>query len=134
MIPVSDSLYLVVHTVVGGILTLGSALLLVPVLQFLRSRRSPMSLDSVGHYFVCFAGVLNLVWGLALLATRGDAEVARLLAAPSAVGFALMSLFRIPFSRDETIVKELGRAPRFEVFVFGVAALFFGAAALDGCA
>jgi hypothetical protein len=131
VIPVSDSLYLGVHVTVGWLLTLGSALLLFPAVRFLQSRSSPMALDAVGHYFVAFAGVLNLVWGLALLATSGDAGTARLLAWPSCAGFALLSLFRIPFSRDAVIVAELGRVPRYEVIVFGLAALFFAVAALS---
>jgi len=130
VIPISDSLFLLVHSITGWILTAGSALLLLPVFQFLRSRSSSLALDAVGHYFVAFAGVLNLIWGLALLATSGEVEHARLLAWPSCAGFALLALFRIPFSRDAVIVAELGKAPRFEVIVFGLAALFFGAAAL----
>lgn len=130
MIEISDTLYLGVHKAVGWFFTVGSALLFLPAIRFLHSRSSPMSLDAVGHYFVAFAGVLNLVWGLALLATSGDAETARLLAWPTCAGFALLSLFRIPFSRDEVIVAELGKAPRYEVIVFGIAAIFFGMSAL----
>jgi hypothetical protein len=130
VIPISDAVFLIVHTAVAWILTLGSALLLLPAAQFLRSGSSPLKLDAVGHYFVAFAGVLNLVWGLSLLATSGDADLARSLAWPSCVGFALLSVFRIPFSRNEVIIAELGKAPRYEVIVFGLAALFFGAAAL----
>jgi hypothetical protein len=130
LIPISDAVFLAVHTTVGWILALGSALLLLPVLRFLSSKSSPLKLDAVGHYFVAFAGFLNLVWGLALLATSREADTARLLAWPSCAGFALLALFRIPFSRDALIVAELGKAPRYEVVVFGLAALFFGAAAL----
>lgn len=127
---ITDSVYLGVHTAIGWFLTVGSALLFLPAIRFLYSQSSPMSLDAVGHYFVAFAGVLNLVWGLALLATSGDADTARLLASPTCAGFALLSLFRIPFSRDEVIVAELGKAPRYEVIVFGIAAIFFGMSAL----
>ena len=130
MIPISDSVFLLVHTIVGWIHTLGSALLLFPAVQFIRSRSSSLTLDAVGHYFVAFAGVLNLFWGLALLATSGNADHARLLAWPNCVTFALLALFRIPFSRDEVIKTELGKAPRIEVIIFGLAAIFFGAAAL----
>jgi len=127
---IPDAAFVLVHTVVGWVHTLGSGLLLFPVFQFLRSRSSSLKLDAVGHYFVAFAGVLNLFWGLALLATSGSAEHARVLAWPNCAIFALLALFRIPFSRDPLIVTELGRAPGIEVIVFGIAALFFGAAAL----
>jgi hypothetical protein len=130
VIPISDSVFLLVHTIVGWIHIVGSGLLFLPVFQFLRSRSSSLKLDAVGHYFVAFAGVLNLFWGLALVATSGDVEHARLLAWPNCAVFTLLALFRIPFSRDALIVAELGRGPRVEVFVFGVAAVFFGAAAL----
>ena len=130
MIAISDAVLLMAHKVVGGIHTLGSGLLLFPAVQFLRKGSSPIALDAVGHYFVAFAGVLNLFWGLALLATSGDAEQARALAWPNCAAFALLSLFRIPFSRDAAIVAELGWAPRYEVIVFGLAAVFFGMAAL----
>ena len=130
MMAISDSVYLGVHTAVGWFFTLGSALLLFPAVKFLYSKTSPMALDAVGHYFVAFAGVLNLVWGLSLVATSGDAATARLLAWPTCAGFALLALFRIPFSRDEVILAELGKAPRYEVIVFGVGAIFFGLSAL----
>ncbi|MBW2421633.1 MAG: hypothetical protein JRH19_24045 [Deltaproteobacteria bacterium] len=130
MSPISDPTYLLVHTVVGWLMTLGSALLLLPAVQFLRGKKSPLALDAVGHYFVAFAGTLNLVWGLALLSTSGEAEQARLLAWPSFAGFALMALFRVPFSRNEVILSTLGKAPRYEVVIFGVLAVFFAAAAL----
>ena len=130
MIPISDSTFLLVHTAAGWFLTLGSGLLLLPVFQFLRSRSSSLQLNAVGHYFVAFAGVLNLFWGLALIATSADAAQARLLAWPNCVVFALLALFRIPFSRDPVIVAQLGKAPRIEVIVFGIAAVFFAAAAL----
>ena len=131
MMQVSDSVFVLVHTVVGWIHIVGSGLLFLPVFQFLSSRSSSLKLDAVGHYFVAFAGVLNLFWGLALVATSGSAEEARLLAWPNCAVFALLAAFRVPFSRDEVIVAELGKAPRVEVVVFGVAAVFFGAAALS---
>jgi hypothetical protein len=130
MIPISDSSFLLVHTIVGWFLAVGSGLVLLPVLQFLRSRSSSLELNAVGHYFVAFAGVLNLFWGLALIATSADAAQAHLLAWPNCVVFALLALFRIPFSRDPIIVAQLGKAPRIEIIVFGIAAVFFGAAAL----
>jgi len=71
-----------------------------------------------------------LVWGLALVATSGDVDTARLLAWPTCAGFTLLSLFRIPFSRDEVILAELGKAPRYEVIGFGIGAIFFGMSAL----
>lgn len=127
---VSDPVFLLVHTLLGWFHILGSGLLFLPAVQFLRSGESSLALGAVGQYFVAFAGVLNLFWGLALVATNGEAETARLLAWPNCATFALLALFRIPFSRNAEIRAELGRGPGIEVYIFATASLFFAAAAL----
>ena len=64
-------------------------------LAFLTTGRSPVPTNVVGHYFVAFAASALVGWGLCLRAAARDAGLRAALAVPTAVGLALMGLYRI---------------------------------------
>jgi uncharacterized membrane protein len=112
-------------TIVGWILVAGGMVISLPPFQFIARGHSPLGDDGVLHYFLAFCASLNIVWGLILLAAARDPQFAELVALPSAVGFALMSLWRIPLCRRPDVLAGLGKAPTVEVVVFGLIALAF---------
>lgn len=112
-------------SVIGWILLAGGVLISVAPLQFVIKGQSSLGEDGVLHYFLAFCASLNVVWGLMLIVAASDPVFVEKLAMPNAVGFALLSLWRIPLSRHPDVLAKLGKAPMGEVFVFGLIAAVF---------
>lgn len=113
-------------TVLGWILLAGGLLISVAPAQFITRGRSPLGDDGVLHYFLAFSGSLNVVWGLIMLVAASDPEFAHKIALPCAIGFALLSVWRIPLCRLPEIQEKLGKAPTYEILVFALIAAVFG--------
>ena len=118
--------YLLVVKLVGWILTLSGAALMLPPLQYLGSGASAAGDSGVTHYFFAFAACLLVVWGLILLSAASHPVWAQQLAMPSCIGFALLSISRIPLCRDSDVLKQLGKGPMIEIPIFALFALYFG--------
>ncbi len=114
-------------SVIGWILLAGGALISVAPFQFLIKGQSALGEDGVLHYFLAFCASLNVVWGLMLIVAASDPVFVERLALPNAVGFALLSLWRIPLCRHPDVIEKLGKAPMAEVVVFALVAAVFAA-------
>ncbi len=112
-------------SVMGWVLLAGGVVISLPALQFITKGQSALGNDGVLHYFLAFCGSVNVVWALILLAAAGDPALAVKIALPCAVGFALLSLWRIPLCRHPDVLAKLGKAPMAEVFFFAVIAGVF---------
>jgi hypothetical protein len=64
-------------------------------IAFLALGHSPVPTNAVGHYFVAFAASAMIGWGGSLRAAASDAALRRRLAIATAIGMALMGLYRI---------------------------------------
>lgn len=111
--------------IIGWVLLAGGFVISIAPLQFITRGRSALGDDGVLHYFLAFSGSLNVVWGLIMLVAASNPIFAEKLALPCAVGFALLSLWRIPLCRLPQIQENLGRAPMVEVFVFALISAVF---------
>lgn len=114
--------------IIGWLLLAGGVLISLPPLQFITKRQSSLGDDGVLHYFLAFCASLNIVWGLILLAAADEPLLAEKIALPCAVGFGLMSVWRIPLSRHPHVLEKLGKAPMFEVAIFAMIAAVFAVA------
>ena len=113
-------------SIIGWILLAGSVVISLVPLQFLTKGQSALGDDGVLHYFLAFCASLNVAWGLILIVAATDPILVELIALPSAVGFALLSAWRIPLSRHPDVLEKLGKAPMAEVVIFAlIAATFF---------
>ena len=112
-------------SVIGWILLAGGVLISVAPLQFIFKGQSALGEDGVLHYFLAFCASLNVVWGLMLIVAASDPVFVEKLALPNAVGFALLSLWRIPLCRHPDVLAKLGKAPMGEVLVFALIASVF---------
>jgi hypothetical protein len=117
--------YATIVTVTGWVLIFGAIAIAVSPAQFLLKGSSSLGEDSVLHYFMAYSSAVQLAWGAALVIAAGAEQWAHAIALPSALGFALMSLWRIPLGRNAEVLERLGKAPRVESVVFALASAFF---------
>lgn len=120
-----ENTYTVVLFVIGLIFSLGSVPLGLPVIQYLRRGQSAIGDDGVAHYFLAFSSALSLIWGLLMMQASTSPVAAAAMALPCALGFALLSAWRIPLSKNPSVRDRLGRGPQIEVFLFALLAVYF---------
>lgn len=112
--------------ITGGALILLGFILFIAMLIFLNTGRSPIPSNGVGHYFVAFTGSVLVAWGLSLQVASQNIELARLLAPASAIGMALMALYRLVIVLSSADVRAwVGFIPVDEAFLFSGLAIAF---------
>ena len=91
----SDPAYSRLYGYTGAVFMSIGAVFFPAFIAFLVSGHSPVPTNAVGHYFVAFAASAMIGWGWSLRTAARDAALRRVLAMPTAVGMALMGLYRI---------------------------------------
>lgn len=90
------------------------------------SGNSPVPTDGIGHYFIAFTGSMAVCWGAILAKAARRPEVASVVALPTAVGLALMSVYRIIVTfTNEDVMDWVGYVPAGEAVIFGILAIVF---------